>query len=100
MMIIDGRDRDGILRRVRVPDAKTPVDEGVPVSLDVGSLYEHMPAAFTQALVEALWSRGLVEAADYLAPGAAERVRSALLSVVKADALSLITRAKQELDHG
>lgn len=92
---------DGSKRRVLAP-ADGSVDaasEGIPVSLDIGELYPHMPPAFVAALIEALWARGLVEPADFLKAGAAEKARSALLDVVKLDALDMIALAKKELEH-
>jgi hypothetical protein len=100
---VDYIDRDGIKRRVLLPDAYADPAEGIPVSLPVEQLYSHMPPAFQAALVTALWARDLIEPADFLAPGAAERARAALLEVVKHDALNMLSFAgeyKESLNHG
>jgi hypothetical protein len=93
---IDYRDEHGIDRRVLVPedDGANP-SEGVPLSLDVDSLYEHMPIKFRQQLVKELWARNLIEPADFLRPGAAELIRAALLSVVKRDTMDILNLARE-----
>lgn len=88
-------------RRVLVPsDGSVPAEEGIPISLDVRSLYRHMPAAFVAQLSEALWAVGLVEPKDFLVAGAADKVRAALLGVVKYDALDILSLATEEMKHG
>lgn len=97
---VDYRDEQGIDRRVLVPeDDGAHPSEGVPISLDVDSLYEHMPIKFRQQLVKELWARNLVEPADYLKPGAPELIRAALLSVVKRDTMDILNLAR-ERKHG
>lgn len=93
----DTVDARGLQRRVLVTaDGSSPTSEGIPISLDVSALYPHMPLAFVVALTDALWAVGLIEPKDYLAAGAAEKARAALLSVVKRDALDLISYAKEQ----
>ncbi len=93
---IDYRDELGIDRRVLVPedDGANP-SEGVPLSLDVDSLYEHMPVKFRQQLIKELWARNLIEPTDFLRPGAAELIRAALLSVVKRDTMDILNLARE-----
>lgn len=94
----DYRDARGVLHRVLVPiDGSASPDEGIPVSLDISALYSEMPDRFVAALTEALWSVGLVTPRDYVAPGAMEKARAALLSVVKRDALDLQALAIEEI---
>jgi hypothetical protein len=95
MQTIDYTDTNGIKRRVALPDGVTAdVSEGIPISLDLSALYPHMPLDFVRSLTDELWARDLVEPRHFLAPGAHERIRAALLSVVKEDTLSIITYAK------
>lgn len=90
-------DQTGISRVVLLPEGEKDVKTGIPVSLDLSPLFGHMPDEFQRSLYEALHAKGLVDAADYFKPGAAERFRSALLSVVKHDFFSVQTLAKEEL---
>jgi hypothetical protein len=90
-------DPSGTPRRVFVPPGETNYSMGIPVSLDIASLYTHMPPDFTRRLTEALHARGLVEPGDYFTPGADQRFKSALMSVIRADFLSIQQLAKQEL---
>ena len=97
---VDYFDKEGIQRRVLLPsdDGATP-QEGIPVSLPVDQLYQHMPLKFRIALVEALWNVGLVEPEDFLQRTAPERIRAALMSVIKYDTMDIITLA-QEMKNG
>jgi hypothetical protein len=70
-------------------------DEPVAPGLDLSTLYEHVPPAFTEALTKALHARGLVEPGDYFKPGAAALFRSAMLGVIKKDFLSAQALAKK-----
>jgi hypothetical protein len=97
-IVIEYRDTDGILRRVLAPETADP-SEGVPLSLPVDELYWHMPLDFRQRLVKELWAVGLVEPKDFLAAGAAERIRAALLSVVKHDVFDIQKFAKESMSH-
>ncbi len=96
---LDYVDQEGIKRRVRVPDAYTDPVEGIPVSVPVDNLYLHMPLAFRVALVNELWAVGLIEPADFAAGNAPERVRAALLAVVKHDTFDILNLAR-EMNHG
>ena len=97
---IDFTDERGLKRRVLLPDTGGDPNEGIPVSLDVGTLYRHMPPEFIVRLTDALWAQGLIEPRDFLAAGAPERIRAALLATVKSDTMDIITLAKERLGHG
>src|SRR5690348_9261519 len=75
----------GISRVVLIPPGEKDMKTGIPVSLDLTPLYGHMPADFQREFYAALHAQGLVEAADYFKPGAAERYRRALFTVIKHD---------------
>ena len=92
-------DASGIPSRVLVPEGTTDLSIGIPVSLDISSLYSHMPPQFVVDLTTALHAQGLVKPADYFQPGASDRYRAALLMVIRHDFLNLQTIAKQELDN-
>lgn len=94
---VDYYDEDGIKRRVLVPDTDIPPREGIPLSLPVDKLYNSMPREFRVRLMEALWSRGLVEPADFFKPGAAELTRNAIMDTCKFDALDIISLAKEHM---
>ena len=94
-------DERGVKRLVLLPDdSAADASEGIPLDLDVETLYPHMPPAFTARLKAELWARGLIQPRDYLAPGAAEKVRSALLAVVKQDTMSILALAKERISDG
>lgn len=90
-------DDDGLHCRVLVPSDDVPVNEGVPLHLDLVQIYNHMPMEFVVRLSNALYARGLIEPQDFMKPGAAELTRNALIDVTKHDALSIIGFAKQQL---
>jgi hypothetical protein len=95
------KDDSGISRVVLVPPGETDVRAGIPVSLDLSPLFGHMPAAFQRAFYQALHDQGLVEPTDFFKPGAAERYRRALFTVIKHDFLDVQTLANQEItNHG
>jgi hypothetical protein len=97
-MIIDYVSKDGIMRRVQIPDSGAGnLDEGIPKSLPIDNLFLHMPVEFRRELVNSLWDVGLIEPYDFLQPGAAEKVRAALLSIVKHDAMSILAYAKESI---
>lgn len=87
----------GIPQTVIVPPGEPDLSTGIPVSLDVSPLYEHMPEAFQRELVKALRAQGLVKAADYFQPDAGIRFRAAMLSVIRHDFLNVQTLAKEEM---
>jgi len=89
----------GVPQVVLIPDGEDAA-LGIPLSLDLSTLYPHMPPAFVSALTGELHTRGLIEPCDYLKPGAAELYRAALLSVIKHDFLSVQTLAKEVCNHG
>lgn len=93
-------DAQGVKRLVLLPDdvAADPA-EGIPVDLDVETLYPHMPPAFIARLKSELWARGLVQPRDYLTPGAPERIRAALLATVKEDTMSILALARERATH-
>lgn len=97
---LDYIDEHGIRRRVLVsPEVEVEPSEGVPVSLPVDELYEHMPIAFRQRLMEELWNNGLIEPGDFLRPGAAEKIRAVWLSIVKKDVFDIQQLAKERSTH-
>jgi hypothetical protein len=91
-------DASGIPTRVIVPEGATDLSAGIPVSLDISTVYEHMPPQFVVDLTVALHAQGLVKPVDYFTPGASDRYRAALLMVIRHDFLNLQALAKQELD--
>lgn len=97
MITRDYTDDNGVYRRVLLPDEYSFPSEGIPVSLPLEKLFSHMPPEFIAELSKALWNRGLVEPSDFFKPGAAELTRSALMDVLKHDALSIISLAKSEM---
>ncbi len=93
-MIVDYTDSDGILRRVRVPDTGAfDVSEGIPISVPVDQLYMHLSVEFRRELVNTLWERGFIEPEHFLQPGAAERIRAVILSLVKRDVFDIMSLA-------
>lgn len=98
-MIVDYTDSDGILRRVRIPDSGAfDLTEGIPVSLPVDQLYMHMPIEFRRELVNTLWEMGFIEPRTFLNPGAAERIRAVILSIVKHDVFDIMSLAREYTD--
>lgn len=93
---VDYVDAEGIKRRVLLPsdDGMNP-EEGIPVSVPVDTLFEHMPIEFRRALVEALWNNGLIESIDFLHKDAPDKIRSSLLSVVKHDTMDILNLARE-----
>lgn len=89
-------DKDGIQRRVLIPEGVTDYSEGIPVSLPVDSLFADCPLSFRQELVAELWARGLVEPCDFRRAGAAELVSAALRSAIKKDALDVLALARED----
>lgn len=89
----------GLPSRVLVPKGETNLARGIPVSLDLSTLYTHMPDSFLQELTAACHAVGLVKAADYFAPDAGQRFRAAMFSVIKHDFNNVQTLAKEELEH-
>lgn len=98
---VDYLDAEGIKRRVILPsdDGLNP-EEGIPVSVPVDTLYEHMPLEFRRDLVEALWNNGLIESIDFLRKDAPDKIRASLLSVVKHDTMDILALAKEMKDNG
>lgn len=93
---VDYEDRDGIKRRVLIPEGMIDYSEGIPVSLSVDSLYRHCPIEYKKVLTEELWARGLIEPCDYLLPGAAELITAAIRAAVKHDALDIVSFARED----
>lgn len=91
----DYTDALGYSRRVLVPDDGDPA-EGIPVSLDLQAVFPHMPDTFIRALSKACWARGLIKPCDFLKPGADGQFKSALLSIIKEDFLSVQRAAREE----
>lgn len=93
------QDGSGISRTVLVPTGEADLKRGIPLSLDLSSLYGHMPDEFQRTLYEALHAQGLIEPTDYFKPGAAERYQRAIRTVIKHDFLDIQTLAHEELKH-
>lgn len=93
---MDYVDREGIQRRVLLPEGDHNVQEGIPLSLMVDSLYSHCPVEYRVRITDELWARGLIEPCDFIKPGASELIRSAILAAVKSDVLDIITLATKE----
>lgn len=93
-------DEQGIPKRVLLPQGETDPQTGIPVSLDLSGLYDHMPDGFLRDLYGALHAQGLVEPGDYFKPGAADHFRAAMLTVIRRDFLNAQALAKQELHNG
>ena len=100
MRFIDAVDSLGIKRRYLIPDEAEVVhaSEGIPASLVLDDLYADMPEGFLKKLTDALWDQGLIVPQDFLARGAVDRIRSALMTVVKYDALDIVTTAKDQIE--
>ena len=92
-------DAQGVPMRVLVPEGSHDLDAGIPVSLDISQLYEHMPHEFVVEFTTALHAQGLVKPIDYFQPGASDRYKAALLMVIRNDFLSIQALAKRELDN-
>lgn len=92
---VDYTDAEGIKRRVLLPEEGIDPVEGIPISVPVDTLYQHMPLSFRIRLIEALWVVGLIEPDDFLRLGAADQIRAALLSVVKHDTMDILSMAKE-----
>jgi hypothetical protein len=93
-------DGSGIPRVVLIPEGETNKAAGIPLSLDLSSLFGHMPQSFQRALYKALHDQGLIEPADFFKAGAADRYQRALRTVIKHDFLSIQALAKEELKNG
>ena len=93
---VDYVDKQGIKRRVLLPAGVSDPSEGIPVSLPVDRLYEHCSIDFRRELIEELYARNLVEPADFQKAGAAELVTAAIRSVIKHDALDILSLAREE----
>lgn len=93
---VDYIDKDGIQRRVLIPAGVSDYSEGIPVSVPVDSLYQHCSIEFRRAIIEELWARNLIEACDFKRPGAGELITAALRSVIKHDALDIISLARED----
>jgi hypothetical protein len=76
-------DPAGIPRVTLLPKGENDPAMGIPVSLDLAALFGHMPDKFQADLAEALHAQGLIKAADYFEPGASDRFRAAMLTVIQ-----------------
>ena len=95
----DHVDTQGVPMRVLVPEESNDLGAGIPVSLDISQLYEHMPHEFVVEFTAALHAQGLVKPIDYFQPGASDRYKAAFLMVIRNDFLSIQALAKRELDN-
>lgn len=90
-------DELGIPKLVLIPDDESDLSTGIPLSVDLSSLFGHMPIAFQRSLYEALYAQNLVKKSDYFKPDSAQRFQAALRTVIKHDFLdvqSLLTGVK------
>lgn len=92
-------DANGVPSRVLVPEGVSDLSAGIPVSLDISTLYSHMPQEFVVQFTAALHAQGLVKPADYFQPGASDKYKAALLMVIRHDFLNLQALAQIELDN-
>lgn len=92
---VDYVDSNGLRQRVLLPPGETDVREGIPAGISLDSLYGDCPISFKRRLYEELFAQGLIEPHDFLRPGAAERVRSALLAAVQRDTTDIISLARE-----
>jgi hypothetical protein len=101
---VDYRDENGVMRRVLLPADSDRYDpeEGVPLDLygDLDELYQDAPPVFRYNLYQMLYDRGLIEPADFLAPGALDIYRQVILSIIKHDGLSAQALAKERMKNG
>lgn len=98
MGIVDFLDEDGRWKRVYIPENQlgmVPPEEGIPVSLDISGLYAGVPGEFVTRVSNDLWNVGLIEPKDFLKPGAADKIRAALLSAIRSDTMDIIALAKE-----
>lgn len=93
-------DPAGIPRVTLLPKGENDPSMGIPVSLDLAPLFGHMPDSFQADLTVALHAQGLIKAADYFQPGASDRFRAAMLTVIRHDFLNVQALAKQEIPNG
>ncbi len=89
----------GVPQRVLVPEGSSDLSAGIPVSLDISGLYEHMPQEWVRDFTVALHAQGLVKPQDYFQAGASDRYKQALLMIIRHDFLSIQALAKRELDN-
>lgn len=91
--------KQGVKTVVLVPEGVSNLEAGIPISLDISSLFSHMPLEFVIEFTAALHAQGLVKPADYFQPGASDKYRAALLMVIRHDFLNIQALAKIELDN-
>lgn len=91
-------DDRGVQSVVLVPEGSENLAAGIPLSLDISSLFKHMPDEFVVSFTQALHEQGLIKPIDFFQPGAAERYKAAFLMIVRHDFLSVQALAKNELD--
>lgn len=89
---------DGVQSVVLVPEGSENLAAGIPVSLDISQLFEHMPKEFVVSFTAALHEQGLIKPADYFQAGASDRYKAALLMVIRNDFLSIQALAQKELN--
>ncbi|MBA3867783.1 MAG: hypothetical protein H0X30_01365 [Anaerolineae bacterium] len=89
-------DPAGIPRVSLLPKGETDGSMGIPVSLDISSLYSHMPTDWLRDFTVALHAQGLIKPEDFFRPGASDRYKAAVLMVIRSDFLSIQALAKEE----
>lgn len=92
-------DASGIPRVALLPNGESDVSMGIPVSLDLAPLFGHMPDTFQADLTAALHAQGLIKPQDYFLPGASDRFRAAMLTVIRHDFSNVMALAKEEISH-
>lgn len=92
---VDYTDDDGIKRRVLLPVGDHNVREGIPISLNLDTLYAHCPVEYRRILTDELWARGLIEPCDFMKPGADDLIRAAFLAAVRRDSLDIKNLARE-----
>lgn len=90
-------DASGIPRVALLPKGETDTAMGIPVSLDLSPLYQHMSESWLRDFTAALHAQGLIKPQDFFVAGASDRYKAALLMVIRADFLSIQALAKEEL---
>lgn len=91
MTKLDYTDKNGLRRRVLVKSEYDNPEKGIPIDVyDVLDEYlEDASTTFRHKLYTRLWDMGLIEANDFLAATAKQRVRQALNSSLARDAVDI-----------
>lgn len=98
LRVVDTEDGQGLPTRVIVPE-EARAGEGVPIELPLDMIYGHLPVEFRKRLYTALWEQGLIEAKDFLQPGADQAYKRAIMSIIKIDWLKIKQLAQETISH-